>query len=79
MVDNPPVPICVTNLEVPVADVLLSVNGGCFQTSMLAELGARCRGNQHDDVIRQQATAIADMRVRISDLEACVRQLNSEY
>jgi len=43
----------------------------------LTELGARCRGSQHDDVIRHQASTIADMRVRISDLEACVRQLNS--
>jgi len=43
----------------------------------LTEFGARCRGNQHDDVIGQQASTIADMRVRIGDLEACVRQLNS--
>ena len=43
----------------------------------LTELGARCRGNQHDDVIKQQASTIADMRIRVNDLEACVRQLNS--
>jgi len=45
----------------------------------LTELGARCRGNQHDDVINHQASTVADMRIRISDLEACVRQLNSLY
>jgi len=43
----------------------------------LTELGARCRGNQHDDVISRQVRTIAEMRDRISDLEACVRQLNS--
>jgi len=45
-------------------------------SSELVEQGARCRGNQHDDVISKQANTIADMRVRIGDLEACVRQLN---
>lgn len=42
--------------------------------SEMSDLGARCRGEQHDDVIGRQAKAIAELLTRIKELEQCQMQ-----
>lgn len=35
----------------------------------LADLGARCRGSRHDEIIRRQKETLAELRKRIGKLE----------
>lgn len=41
----------------------------CLQEQSFSDLGARCKGSRHEEVIQRQKKALSELRTRIKELE----------
>lgn len=41
----------------------------CLQEQFFSDLGAKCKGSRHEEVIQRQRKALSELRIRIKELE----------
>lgn len=41
----------------------------CLQEQSFSDLGAKCKGSRHEEVIQRQRKALSELRIRIKELE----------
>ncbi|XP_023578311.1 forkhead-associated domain-containing protein 1-like [Octodon degus] len=57
------------DISVQIDPVPLDVSSSSQEEQSFSDLGAKCRGHRHEEVIQRQRKALSELRVRIKELE----------
>ncbi|XP_019061019.1 forkhead-associated domain-containing protein 1 isoform X4 [Fukomys damarensis] len=67
---EPRTPTQKCDISVQIDPVCLDVSSSSQEAQSFSDLGAKCRGHRHEEVIQRQRKALSELRLRIKELEA---------